>query len=183
VSVREPLRNVYIGLGSNIRPEIYLPCAINTLAEYTRVAALSHAWETPPYGMSGENFLNAAAHLQTSSPANILKTMILRRVEALLGRVRTAEKFSPRTIDLDILVIEKTVIDPDVWIRPHLAIPLSELIPTLAHPASGESLQQAARRLLAESPQMRVREDVFPFGYNLSIYSPCEGPPYAQKKS
>ena len=147
----------YIGLDSNIRPEEFLPCAVNTLSEYVTIVAVSQVWETPPYGMAGANFLNAALHLRTPHPANVLRSMILRRVEAILGRVRTVEKFVARTIDLDLLIFDGNIVDPEVWTLPHIAVPLSELIPMLTDSTTGFTLHQVARRLLEATPQMRPR--------------------------
>lgn len=150
----------YIGLGSNIAPEEHLPRALCLLGDYTTVLACSRAWETPPYGMAGDNFLNAVVQVRTPLAANSLKSMVLRRIEAMLGRVRTHEKFIPRTIDLDILVFDGQVLDDDVWTQPHWAVPLAELLPALVGEIGGVPLDEVARRLQASMPQIRPRPEI-----------------------
>jgi 2-amino-4-hydroxy-6-hydroxymethyldihydropteridine diphosphokinase len=165
----------YIGLGSNIAPVEHLPRALCLLGEYTTVLACSQAWETPPYGMAGDNFLNAVVQVQTPLAANSLKSMVLRRIEAMLGRVRTHEKFIPRTIDLDILVFDGQVLDTDVWTQSHWAVPLAELFPALVDEPGGTRLDEVARRLQASAPQMRARPGVITPGKEQKWDADCRG--------
>lgn len=153
-------RVVYLGLGSNINPEKNLARAVALLRKQVRLLALSTAWETPPDGSNGPDFLNAAALIQTQLAAGDLRAQILRPIESRLGRVRTADPNAPRTIDLDILVYDGEVAEPEIWERIYLALPLSELLPGLLHPESGESLRQVADRLIQGVP-ISPRPDVF----------------------
>jgi len=97
---------VYLILGSNIDPETNLPQAIKILNQVLGVAAQSSIWRTPAVGFEGEDFLNAVVLIYTCISANTLKNEVLRPLEALLGRVRSEEKFSPRAIDIDILLYQ-----------------------------------------------------------------------------
>jgi 7,8-dihydro-6-hydroxymethylpterin-pyrophosphokinase len=54
------------------------------------------------------------------------------------------------------------VLDPKVWTYAFVAVPLAELLPELRNPESGETLEQAARRL-AEGARLTPRADI-PFG-------------------
>jgi 2-amino-4-hydroxy-6-hydroxymethyldihydropteridine diphosphokinase len=72
-------------------------------------------------------------------------------LEAQLGRVRTEHKYSPRTIDIDILIYGEEILDPEIWSQPHLTVPLAELLPELKHPSSGEKIQVFADKFLANS--------------------------------
>lgn len=149
----------YLGLGANIDPEMNLKQAVPLLRKYVRIEAVSRVWETPPFGSHGPNFLNAAARIQTPLSAPLLKTLVLRRIEVQLGRVRTANKNAARTIDLDILVYEGRVLDPKVWTQVFLAVPLAELIPDLADPDSGQTLSEISARLQMET-QVFPRLDI-----------------------
>ena len=95
---------VYIAVGSNIEPEKNLPESIQKLRTIFEVVAVSSAWHTPAVGFKGEDFLNAVVLIKTPLSPKTLKNEVLRPLEALLGRVRTEEKFSARTIDMDILL-------------------------------------------------------------------------------
>src|SRR5262245_16127717 len=97
----------YIALGSNLGDrQGYLDRALQALQEHPGiiVTQVSSAHETAPVGgPPGQGpYLNAAAELQTDlGPAELLD--VLLEVERQLGRVR-AERFGPRTIDLDLLL-------------------------------------------------------------------------------
>ena len=147
---------VYLGLGSNISPEINIPRALDLLQEHVSLDALSSIWETPPVGSDGPNFLNAVALISTPMPADELRTAVLRKIEAQLGRIRTGDHNAPRTIDLDILIHAGQVLDENIWSQAHLALPLSELLPGLHQPGTGQSILQIAQ-VLARSTSMRKR--------------------------
>jgi 2-amino-4-hydroxy-6-hydroxymethyldihydropteridine diphosphokinase len=149
-------RQVYIGLGSNISPEINIPRALDLLQEHVSLDALSSIWETPPVGSHGPNFLNAVALISTPLQADQLRSTVLRTIESRLGRIRTRDQNAPRTIDLDILIYGGQVLDENIWAQAHLALPLSELLPDLLRPESGQSILQIARQL-ARSTSMRKR--------------------------
>jgi 2-amino-4-hydroxy-6-hydroxymethyldihydropteridine diphosphokinase len=150
---------VFLGLGSNIAPEENLPRALAQLRRSLQVGDLSSVWETPPVGGRGPNFLNAVARVYTRLPADELRNEILRPIETGLGRVRGPDPNAPRPIDLDILIIDGQVLEPEIWEQAYWSVPLAELIPTFERPGNGETLAQAARRL-AQSTTIHPRPDV-----------------------
>ncbi len=152
-------RKAYIGLGSNIDPANNLSRALEMLARHVIIDEIAHTWETPAVGSRGPNFLNTAAAVRTQLPPSLLKSLVLRRIERELGRVRTTNKNAPRTIDLDILVYEGQVLDPKVWSYAFLAVPLAELLPELRNQETGETLEQAAERLAGVTP-LKSRPDI-----------------------
>lgn len=79
------------------------------------------------------------------------KSRVIRRIEAELGRVRGTDKNAPRTIDIDILIVDGSVTDKQIWERAHLAVPLSELNYELSDPGSGLHIGPVAERLRATS--------------------------------
>lgn len=144
-----------VSLGSNIEPETYLPRAIDRLRALD-LRAVSQAYLNPALGERPQpDFLNAAARLETSLDPHQLR-QALRQAEAELGRVRTADKFAARTIDLDLLLLGDQIIDepefrlpdPDLLTLAHLAVPAAEVAPHAVHPATGETLRAIAARLL-----------------------------------
>jgi 2-amino-4-hydroxy-6-hydroxymethyldihydropteridine diphosphokinase len=143
---------VFLGLGSNIRPQEHIPKAIELLRAAAHVERISRIWRTPPVGGAGPDFLNAAVQIRTSLPPGTLKSVVLRSIEARLGRVRTFNKYAPRTIDLDILIVDGVVHEPQIWNLAFQAVPLAELLPDYTNPATGETLAQAARRLAQQVP-------------------------------
>jgi 7,8-dihydro-6-hydroxymethylpterin-pyrophosphokinase len=97
--------------------------------------------------------------IQTRLTPNLLKSIILRRIEVQLGRVRTYHKNAPRTIDLDILIYDEQLMDPKVWTYAFVAVPLAELLPDYTNPISGETLRAAAERLAKES-SVKIRPEI-----------------------
>jgi 2-amino-4-hydroxy-6-hydroxymethyldihydropteridine diphosphokinase len=155
----KPFRTALIGLGSNISPERNLTRAVDLLCQYLIVEKVSTAWETPPDGLKGANFLNAAVQVSTQLSPGLLKNLVLRPIEVRLGRVRTANKYAPRTIDLDILVYDGRTLDPKIWSLAFLAVPLAEIIPGYRNPETGEPVEEAAARLVQLTP-VRPRPEV-----------------------
>ena len=153
----EHLHRAYLCLGSNIQPEHNIREAVRLLRERARVTKLSTCWETEAVRgastlPSAPNFLNIAALVETPLPPGALKEQLLDPIERELGRVRTADKYAPRTIDLDITLFDEQVLDPEIWRRVYLATIMSELLPELRHPESGERLEDLAHRLRESSP-------------------------------
>ena len=148
-------------LGSNIDPELNIQRAIRKLEQIFPVEGVSAVWETPAVGSDGPNFLNAAVVIYTSLDPRSLKEQVLRPLEARLGRVRTADKFAPRTLDIDMVAWNAVILDHDVWRHAHLAVPVAELLPCYQSDETGEYLEQAARRLSIMTP-IRARPEVRP---------------------
>jgi 2-amino-4-hydroxy-6-hydroxymethyldihydropteridine diphosphokinase len=142
-------KNVFVGAGSNIDPERNVVDALVRLRRHARVTATSTLYWTAPVGRSEQaRFLNGVWRIETSLAARQLKFDVLRNIESDLGRLRTADKCAPRTIDLDIVLYGHLVVDeadlripdPDIRQRPFIAIPLLELDPDLILPDTGERL-------------------------------------------
>jgi 2-amino-4-hydroxy-6-hydroxymethyldihydropteridine diphosphokinase len=155
VTLPEP---AFITLGSNIDPHQNLRRAVQMIGQKFPIQAVSRVYETAPIDATGRvdarqaAFLNAAVLITTDKPPAEIKFKILRFLETMLWRVRTADKFAPRTIDLDIAlygdrVIESaglTLPDPDILTRAHVALPLADLAPDFRHPVTGQTLAAIA---------------------------------------
>lgn len=61
--------------------------------------------------------------------------------------MRTADKYAPRTIDLDLTLFDEQVLDDELWRRVYMALIFSELLPDLRNPLTGETLVETAQRL------------------------------------
>lgn len=143
------INSVYIGLGSNLNnPAKQLETALSTLEQLPSCELIRHSsfYCSKPVGPQDQpDFVNATALLKTTlSPKNLLKTLQL--IENEQGRVKKRH-WGERTIDLDILLFNKDIIDtPDLTV-PHKEIgnrdfvlkPLLELDPNLLLP-DGTSL-------------------------------------------
>jgi 2-amino-4-hydroxy-6-hydroxymethyldihydropteridine diphosphokinase len=123
------------------------------------IVAASSVWETPPVGGQGGNFLNAVVCVQTSMSIDDLRNNVLRVIEARLGRVRTGDPNSPRTIDMDILIYNHQLVDDSIWESAHICIPLAEINPDYTQPESGLSTKELAERMRQARP-IRLRHDI-----------------------
>ena len=120
---------VVIGLGSNIDPEANLEQAVLELKSRFKVSKRSQWTRTKPIGIQDQpDFYNGALLMETELEQQSLK-MELKRIEDILGRDRSLPKFGPRTIDLDILIWNKKVVDEDYYERDFLRKGVEEIIP------------------------------------------------------
>ncbi len=145
----------YVGVGSNLEPEAHVATAIRRLGASGRVAGVSTIYRTAPLGRPEQPpYSNAVVAVDTELGPHALREA-LRTIEAALGRRRTADRYASREIDLDIIVYGDLVIaeegfqvpDPDILIRPFLAVPLYELSPALRLPGLGLAVRDLAARL------------------------------------
>lgn len=146
----------YIAVGSNVHPDENVPKGLGLLSEQVAVNALSTFYRTPPLARPGQPaFLNGVCRVDSTLPPRDLKFDVLRAIERACGRVRTDDKYAPRTLDLDIALFGDWVVsapdlqipDPDLRTRPFLAVPLLELDPDAILPDTGEALTDIAGSL------------------------------------
>lgn len=135
-------------LGSNIDPVVNMQRAVALLRNHIYVAALSTCVEAEAIGTVGPNFLNMAAMIETDLDAEAVKSQVIGAIEQALGRVRTADKYAPRTIDIDVIIFDGEVLDQTLWKRAYIAQTCGELMPRLTHPETGELIAQVAARLI-----------------------------------
>jgi 2-amino-4-hydroxy-6-hydroxymethyldihydropteridine diphosphokinase len=137
----------YVGLGANLGSrEETLRRAVELLgdADGVEVVAVSELHETDPVGVVDQpRFLNGAVEVDTTRTPRELLDLLLE-IERSLGRMR-AERWGPRTVDLDLLVYGDEVVDePGLRVpHPHLherrfaLEPLADLDPELEVPGRG----------------------------------------------
>ncbi len=150
----------YIGLGSNMGDKLEYIQQANMLLKDTEgvhVLRSSSLYETKPYGNVNQDwFLNAVLELDTSLSAKDL-LIVCQNIELRLGRIRNgADKWGPRTIDLDILFYGNDIIFTEELQIPHnevhkrafVLIPMKELNPEFVHPTIGSSMEELYNTLV-----------------------------------
>ena len=145
-------------LGSNIEPELNIPKAVELLQDKLNVLQASSIWESASVDCCYPDYLNMALSVATALDAEELKNQVLRPLEARMGRVRTEDKNAARTIDIDIILFDGAVMDPELWQHAHRAVPVSELFPD-NRAETGETLKEIADRLAQTTPVI-LRKDV-----------------------
>lgn len=152
----------YIALGSNLAsPLDQVNAAMTALGEIpqSRIVAVSSLYRTPPLGPPDQpDYLNAAVALETDlTPETLLDHT--QRIELQQGRVRKAERWGPRTLDLDIMLFGNLTLNTERLTVPHYDMknrgfmlwPLFEIAPDLHFP-DGTSLQGILANLNAPKP-------------------------------
>lgn len=131
----------FLGLGGNIGdPRDAMASALSAVDEDTQtvIVRVSSLYRTPPWGKTDQpDFLNAVAEVETSRSPRALLDLCLA-VEAALHRVR-AERWGPRSIDMDILLFDDMTLDEEGLQVPHprmldrafVMLPLAEIAPTV----------------------------------------------------
>ena len=128
---RTDMNRAVIGVGSNIEPEVNVPRARERIAERHVILAESPLVETSPVGYVDQpDFTNGALLLETRADRERLKAD-LKAIEVLLGRRPGMNRYGPRTIDLDIVVWNGEVIDPDLYTRDYLREAVLAVLPDL----------------------------------------------------
>ncbi|ELY5853055.1 2-amino-4-hydroxy-6-hydroxymethyldihydropteridine diphosphokinase [Cronobacter malonaticus] len=147
----------FIALGSNLaEPLSQVNNALAALARIpgSRIVATSSFYRTPPLGPQDQpDYLNAAVALETTLSAEALLDNT-QRIELEQGRVRKAERWGPRTLDLDLMLFGDATINTGRLTVPHydmknrafMLLPLSEIAPALRFP-DGERLADVLERL------------------------------------
>ncbi len=121
-----------ISIGSNVNAEAHVPEAIDEISRAHRVIACSHIARTDPVGPADQrDYLNAAIRIQTPLMRERLRQW-LRDLEDRMGRQRSADKYAPRTIDLDIVVWDGHVVHADAFERDYLREQIIEVWPEMA---------------------------------------------------
>ncbi len=137
----------YLSLGSNIQPEINLVKAIQLLQKHGRIEKISSIWESESVGAAGPNYLNACVLFNITLIQIALKEQVLYPIEKELGRKRSADKFVPRTMDIDIVLFDDRSCDDKYWEQAFVVIPLAEIYPDYENPLKHESIKDTATRL------------------------------------
>jgi 2-amino-4-hydroxy-6-hydroxymethyldihydropteridine diphosphokinase len=128
----------FLGLGSNLGDRrAHLDAAVDRLVA-VGLREVSPLYETDPVGGPEQGpYLNCVAELDTDlSPRQLLA--VCGRLEAAAERVR-AERWGPRTLDVDVLWVEGAAVDepdlvvphPRMWERRFVLAPLRDLAPDL----------------------------------------------------
>ena len=96
------MKRVYISIGSNIERYRHVSAALDALAGWFGELAISPVYESESVGFDGSDFLNLVVGVDTDMSVGELSRRF-KKLEADNGRKASAPKFSPRTLDLDIL--------------------------------------------------------------------------------
>lgn len=129
-----------------------------SLCPSTRIVATSRLYETKPVGVKAEYehlpYINGVLILESHLPVAKLSEA-LHAIEDSMGRVRTEDRFAPRTIDIDILYAgdecseasDLTLPHPRWMQRRFVVEPLADVRPDLVLPRCKQSVIERLKEL------------------------------------
>ena len=158
---------IFISIGSNIDPEANIPDCIRILEEQFGELTLSPVYESKPVGFEGENFYNMVVGFDTElAPEDLVDC--LHAIERSFDRARDGGSFSPRTMDLDLLLYDDLILKGDKVSVPRDEIikyafvlrPLADIVGSYTHPVIGRRYSDLWRDFNKDSETLR-RVNIF----------------------
>lgn len=139
----------YISIGSNIDKEVNIPSSLKALSQAFGDIELSSIYQTEPVGFAGDSFYNLVVRFESNLSAKEVAKQ-LRQIELDHGRTRESQKFSARTLDLDLILFGNQIISDGRLQIPRDEIeryafvlePLAEIAPDEKHPINGKTYHE-----------------------------------------
>ncbi|NEO71000.1 2-amino-4-hydroxy-6-hydroxymethyldihydropteridine diphosphokinase [Moorena sp. SIO3H5] len=141
------VNEVVVSVGSNIEPDKNVKLAKYNLSKTDNFVNESHFYITKLLGFTEQpDFLNGAFLIHTEDGFETFRQKLKQEVRPVAnlilnaesapneidqGRVKQSNKNGPRYIDLDIVVWNRKIIDPDFYQRDFIKKTVLELIPDL----------------------------------------------------
>ena len=143
------MTRIYLGLGSNVDRHKNIVAALDALSKLLGELKISSVYESKSVGFDGSNFFNLVVGADTDLSISELSEN-LKRIEDENGRKRNGPKFSPRTLDIDILTYGDFVgIDHGVELpraeitkNAFVLLPFAQIAPDAVHPQLQKTYQQ-----------------------------------------
>ena len=135
--------NGYISIGSNIDKDKHIPVSLQELERHFGKLTISSIYESESVGFTGDTFYNLVVGFNSELGVKEV-AKLLRQIELDNGRTRDSQKFSARTLDLDLILYDDLIINDGRLQIPRDEIeryafvlePLAEIAPALKHPVS-----------------------------------------------
>lgn len=152
---------VYLSLGSNIDREKHICSALDALSDTFGELEISTVFESIAVGFEGDSFYNLVVGIQASLSVGEI-TKILKHIEDCNGRDRSAPKFGPRSLDIDILTVDDLAGEIDGVRLPRNEVlknafvlqPLAELAPQMLHPETQKTMAEHWQAFDKESQRL-----------------------------
>lgn len=143
------MARVLLSLGSNINREQNISGGLQALRAHFTDVQCSPVYESESVGFEGDAFYNLVALIHTDKTVAELLTL-LHDIEDRYGRVRGGERFSSRTLDIDILTYDQQtgVVDgvrlprDEILKNAFVLLPMADLVPDELHPSENKSYRE-----------------------------------------
>jgi 2-amino-4-hydroxy-6-hydroxymethyldihydropteridine diphosphokinase len=133
-------------MGSSVNRLESINAGIASLQDEFAELSVSALYESESVGFTGTNFYNLVVEFITDLTVEAL-ILRLKEIEIEHGRAKNTIKFSPRTLDLDLLLYDQLIDQkmnlPRAEITENAFVlkPLAELAPQLKHPVLDKTYQ------------------------------------------
>jgi len=163
------MARAFVSVGSNVDRERHIALALDLLRARFGELQISSVYESESVGFKGDPFFNLVVAFDTEAEPHEIIT-VLHDVEGRCGRERDGKRFCPRTMDLDLLLMDDRVVHAEGIVLPRAEIgsqafvlcPLAEIAGERRHPLSGETLAAMWARI--EGTERGLRKVHFPAG-------------------
>lgn len=142
------MAQIFISLGSNVNKEYNLRQGIIALKAYLPELIHSSVYESEAVGFAGNNFYNSVVAATTDMTLPAL-CKLLKKIERDNGRTENDKKFSPRTLDLDLLFYDDIVCNSpaqlprdEITKNAFVLQPLAEVASNFYHPTAKQTIAQ-----------------------------------------
>ncbi len=137
----------FVSVGSNVDRERNVARVLELLRERFGEVETSSVYETEPVGFEGDPFFNLVVAFECDAEPRALVAE-LHELESRCGRRRDEARYGPRTMDLDLLLLDDCVVEDDDIVLPRedlgahafVLCPLAEIAGERRHPVSGDTL-------------------------------------------
>jgi 2-amino-4-hydroxy-6-hydroxymethyldihydropteridine diphosphokinase len=160
---------IYLSLGSNLGNRMNNLTRARKAIQHKigNPLKLSAVYESEAWGYtSTHTYYNCCMSVLTRlEPLDVLDTLL--GIERSMGRVRTANGYADRSIDIDLLFYGNRILEHARLILPHPALhnrrfvlePLAEIAPQLLHPLMGSDVSKLLDRCPDKTRLTPVKED------------------------
>jgi 2-amino-4-hydroxy-6-hydroxymethyldihydropteridine diphosphokinase len=140
------MAQAFVSIGSNIDRHQQISQCVYRLNKHFKALLISPTYESESVGFSGFPFYNLVISFDTDLGLMELYQQ-LRKIEDDCGRQRGGEKFSNRTLDIDLILYDDviyqqqklTIPRQDILDYAFVLCPLADIVPSLKHPVNGKS--------------------------------------------
>jgi len=158
----------FISIGSNIGRNRHIAGGVAALRQRFGKLLVSSVYEAEAVGFAGAPFYNLVVGFTDTQDVQTVAGH-LRQMEFAFGRSADSQKFSPRNLDLDLLLYGDTIIDDgnlhipraDITRYAFVLEPLAEIAPLLKHP----QLQKTYAELWADFSKAGIRQQRIAFDF------------------
>ncbi|WP_213607599.1 2-amino-4-hydroxy-6-hydroxymethyldihydropteridine diphosphokinase [Pseudoalteromonas sp.] len=142
------MAQIYISLGSNINKAEHIRRALVALNQHFENTVHSSVFESEAVGFAGNNFYNSVLAATTDMALTDV-CVLLKKIERDNGRTANDKKFSPRTLDLDLLFYDDVICESpaqlprdEITKNAFVLQPLAEVAPDFYHPVAKQTIAQ-----------------------------------------